>query len=210
MLQSASVPVCSTVWVPSPSRPTQKLENVCWAVHVTAGCVHDADTLVNVPGWPAAAYPAQFWLVAAVAFAALPVPDEVPPGPLQPAEPPQPPEVPVPPPGPAMRPPGPPPNWLTADTAPRWLATRMARSVPGDLNETAATASATEVPAATSQRPLRIRLLVRSRRVVGASAPRILRCCTVKALSRPVRMRTVIVRPSSRDTPARRAAVRFP
>jgi hypothetical protein len=66
------VPVCSTVLVPSPSRPAQKLAKVLVAVQVTAGSVHDADTLVNVPGSPADAYPAQFWLVTAAAFAANP------------------------------------------------------------------------------------------------------------------------------------------
>jgi hypothetical protein len=37
------------------------------AVQVTAGSVQDADTLVNVPGLPADAYPDQFWLVTAAA-----------------------------------------------------------------------------------------------------------------------------------------------
>jgi len=69
-LQSASVPVCSTELVPSPSSPTQKLEKVSVAVQVTAGWDQDADTLVNVPALPADAYPAQFWLVVA-ALAAL-------------------------------------------------------------------------------------------------------------------------------------------
>jgi hypothetical protein len=70
-LQSASVPVCSTVSVPSPSRPTQKLEKVFAAVQVTAGSDQDADTLVNVPAPPADTYPAQFSLVMAAAFAAF-------------------------------------------------------------------------------------------------------------------------------------------
>jgi hypothetical protein len=72
-LQSASVPVCSTLCVPSPSKPTQKLENVCCGPQVTAGWVQDEDTLVNVPAWPAAAYPDQLVDVAA-ALAELVVP----------------------------------------------------------------------------------------------------------------------------------------
>jgi hypothetical protein len=63
------VPVCSTVAVPSPSRPTQKLENIFVAVQVTAGWAQDADTLVNVPASPSDTYPAQFSLVAAAALA---------------------------------------------------------------------------------------------------------------------------------------------
>jgi hypothetical protein len=53
--QSASVPVCSTLGDPSPSRPTQKLEKVCVAPQVTVGWVQEADTLVNWPCCPAAA-----------------------------------------------------------------------------------------------------------------------------------------------------------
>jgi hypothetical protein len=43
------------VLVPSPSRPTQKLEKVWPAAQVTAGSAHDADTRVKVPAAPAAA-----------------------------------------------------------------------------------------------------------------------------------------------------------
>jgi len=46
--QSASVPVCSTVFDVSPSSPTQKLEYAVLPVHVALGCVHDADTVVNL------------------------------------------------------------------------------------------------------------------------------------------------------------------
>jgi hypothetical protein len=49
------VPVCSTVCVPSPSRPAQKEEKVSVAPQVTAGCAHDADTLVNEPAAPVTA-----------------------------------------------------------------------------------------------------------------------------------------------------------
>ena len=63
-MQSASVPVCSTELVPSPSRPTQKLAKVSVAVQVTEGWAQDADTLVNVPGLPADVYPAEFSLIA--------------------------------------------------------------------------------------------------------------------------------------------------
>src|ERR1700684_668608 len=70
--QSASVPVCSTVLVPSPSRPAQKLAKVSAPVQATAGSVQDAAPLVTVPGRPADAYPAQFWLVTAGACAANP------------------------------------------------------------------------------------------------------------------------------------------
>ena len=51
--QSASVPVCFAVLVPSPSSPAQKLAKVSAAVQVTAASIQDADTLVNVPGRPA-------------------------------------------------------------------------------------------------------------------------------------------------------------
>jgi hypothetical protein len=53
--QSASVPVCSTVLLPSPSRPTQKLEKVFELEQVTVGIVQPAATLVNVLAAPAAA-----------------------------------------------------------------------------------------------------------------------------------------------------------
>jgi len=43
------VPVCSTVGVPAPSSPTQKLENGSATSHVTVGCVQELDTLVKVP-----------------------------------------------------------------------------------------------------------------------------------------------------------------
>jgi hypothetical protein len=74
------VPVCSTVGVPSPSRPTQNEENVLAAPQVTAGCTQEADTWPNEPAGPVAAYPAQFWLATAVtldpatALAAFPEP----------------------------------------------------------------------------------------------------------------------------------------
>src|SRR3974390_1162930 len=64
-MQSASVPICSTVEVVSPSRPTQYAEYVVCGPQVTDGCVHDADTLVKLPGAPATAYPAQLVLVPA-------------------------------------------------------------------------------------------------------------------------------------------------
>jgi len=43
--QSASVPVCSTLLLPSPSRPTQKLEYLAEPLHVPVGSVQLADTL---------------------------------------------------------------------------------------------------------------------------------------------------------------------
>jgi hypothetical protein len=46
------VPVCSTVLLPSPSRPTQKLEKVFVPVQATVGIVQPAATLVNVPAAP--------------------------------------------------------------------------------------------------------------------------------------------------------------
>jgi hypothetical protein len=44
--QSAEVPVCSTVLLPSPSRPTQKLEYVVADVQLAVGCFQLAETLV--------------------------------------------------------------------------------------------------------------------------------------------------------------------
>ena len=45
-LQSALVPVCSTVFEPSPSRPTQKLEYVVCDVQLAVGCFQLAETVV--------------------------------------------------------------------------------------------------------------------------------------------------------------------
>ena len=46
-LQSASVPVCSTVLLVSPSRPIQKLDQpVGVTEQLTAGCVQLAETVV--------------------------------------------------------------------------------------------------------------------------------------------------------------------
>jgi len=46
-MQLASVPVCSTVLLVSPSRPTQNAEKpLAVVLHSTAGCVQLADTLV--------------------------------------------------------------------------------------------------------------------------------------------------------------------
>src|SRR5262245_59347845 len=61
-MQFDSVPICSTVLLVSPSSPTQNAEKeVSPAAQVTAGCVHDADTLVNGP--PVTSNPDQFELV---------------------------------------------------------------------------------------------------------------------------------------------------
>ena len=55
LAQSASVPVCSTVGVPSPSSPTQKEEKAAAAPQATAGCAHEEETLVKEPAAPVAA-----------------------------------------------------------------------------------------------------------------------------------------------------------
>jgi hypothetical protein len=48
------VPVCSTVGEFTPSSPTQE-EKVPVLPQVTVGCVHELETLVNAPAWPASA-----------------------------------------------------------------------------------------------------------------------------------------------------------
>jgi hypothetical protein len=48
-LQSASVPVCSTVPLVSPSMPTQKLEYAVPPLQVTDGCTHVEVTVVYLP-----------------------------------------------------------------------------------------------------------------------------------------------------------------
>ena len=60
-MQSADVPVCSTVLLPSPSRPTQKLEYVVADVQLAVGWIQLAETLVYRP--LIALYPDQFELV---------------------------------------------------------------------------------------------------------------------------------------------------
>ena len=42
-LQSTSLPVCSTVWLPKPSRPTQKLEKVRLLVQCPVGSTQLAE-----------------------------------------------------------------------------------------------------------------------------------------------------------------------
>jgi hypothetical protein len=55
--QSTSLPVCSTVLLLKPSRPTQKLEYLVALVQCPVGSVQLADTLLKLP---VAAYPDQF------------------------------------------------------------------------------------------------------------------------------------------------------
>src|SRR5437763_4252109 len=54
----ASVPICSTVGLPSPSMPANDATPERVDVHVIDGSRHVVDTLVNGPPW--AEYPAQF------------------------------------------------------------------------------------------------------------------------------------------------------